>query len=72
MATADTIVALWGGPHSLGRQLIQSENDLIPLLSTVPHNKVTILMLSRTKEYNGTPRRRLRAEEVSCEDENRR
>lgn len=32
MATADTIVALWGGPHSLGRQLIQSENDLIPLL----------------------------------------
>ena len=32
MATADTIVALWGGPHSLGRPLIESENDLIPLL----------------------------------------
>lgn len=32
MATADTIVALWGGSHTLGRRNIQSESDLIPLL----------------------------------------
>jgi len=32
MATADIIVALWGGADVLGRRSIQSENDLIPLL----------------------------------------